>query len=217
MKKKILIISPHADDAEIAMGGTIAKLKKSGHRVLILTAIFPKETIKGDINKYMELNRKKEQIKSAKVLGVDLDYLDIDPYKFSFSRKYVKIFDEKINLINPDTIFSCWEHDTHQDHKIISNIIFSVTRKNNISLYQYEPMVPGGINSNSFDGQMYVDISDFIKIKLKAIKCYKSVFTKKKNTESFYFDAIKGRASFKGQTIGVRYAENFKVIKKLEI
>ena len=27
-KKKIVVFSPHADDAEIAMGGTIAKLSK---------------------------------------------------------------------------------------------------------------------------------------------------------------------------------------------
>ena len=41
MKKKlnILAISPHADDVEIAMGGTIAKFIKDKHNVTILTAI----------------------------------------------------------------------------------------------------------------------------------------------------------------------------------
>ena len=35
MKKrlKILVMSPHADDAEIAMGGTIAKYINEGHKV----------------------------------------------------------------------------------------------------------------------------------------------------------------------------------------
>ena len=40
-KKNILIFSPHADDAEIAMGGTIAKLSKK-NKVTIITAIIPK-------------------------------------------------------------------------------------------------------------------------------------------------------------------------------
>ena len=77
--------------------------------------------------------------------------------------------------------------------------------------------MPGGINTNSFNGQLYVDISKYIQIKMKAIKNYKSVFGKKQNTESYYFDAIRGRASHRGQIIGVRFAECFLVIKKLEI
>jgi N-acetylglucosamine malate deacetylase 1 len=216
-KNNILIISPHADDAEIAMGGTISKLAKKGHKITILTAIIPKENLKGDVNKYMAINRKKEQEKSTKILGVKLITLNIDPYKFTFNREFVKLFDKKVKELKPNIIFSCWEHDTHQDHKTISNIIYSVTRKNNISLFQYEPMTPGGINTNSFDGQLYVDISQNIKNKMKSIKSYKSVFGKKQNTESYYFDAIKGRAAYRGQIIGVRFAECFVVVKKLEI
>ncbi|MDC0454722.1 PIG-L family deacetylase [Candidatus Pelagibacter sp.] len=217
IKNNILIISPHADDAEIAMGGTISKLAKEGHKITILTAIFPKENLKGDVNKYMSNNRKKEQEKSIRILGAKLIALNIDPYKFTFNREFVKLFDKKVKELKPNIIFSCWEHDTHQDHKTISNVIYSVTRKNNISLFQYEPMMPGGINTNSFNGQLYVDISSHIKNKMKAIKSYKSVFGKKQNTESYYFDAIKGRAAYRGQIIGVRFAECFLVVKKLEI
>ena len=45
MKKKlnVLVLSPHADDAELGMGGTIAKLVKQKNNVTILTAILPKE------------------------------------------------------------------------------------------------------------------------------------------------------------------------------
>ena len=42
-KLNILALSPHADDVEIAMGGTIAKYANEGHNVTILTAILPKE------------------------------------------------------------------------------------------------------------------------------------------------------------------------------
>ena len=45
-KKKIVVFSPHADDAEIAMGGTIAKLSKN-NQVTIVTAIIPSENILG--------------------------------------------------------------------------------------------------------------------------------------------------------------------------
>ena len=39
----------------------------------------------------------------------------------------------------------------------------------------------------------------------------------KKNNYSKYFDSIKGRAKFRGETIGVDYAEAFVVVKKIEI
>ncbi len=42
-KLNVLALSPHADDVEIAMGGTIAKYVSEGHNVTILTAILPKE------------------------------------------------------------------------------------------------------------------------------------------------------------------------------
>jgi len=219
VKKKlnILAVSPHADDAEIAMGGTIAKYVSQNHNVTILTAVLPKENFAGKIDPFMSKNRVLEQKKSAKILGAKVKVLDLDPYDLSFNRKYIKIFEDQIKKYKPDIIFSCWEHDTHQDHKSVANIIYSVTRKNNISLYMYEAMLPGGLNTHSFNPQLFVDISKFIKIKIKALNEYRSVFKYKKNSYSNYFKSIEGRAKFRGETIGVNYAEAFVVVKKIEI
>ena len=219
MKKKlnILALSPHADDVEIAMGGTIAKYADEGHNVIIITAILPKENADGKIDDFMSKNRIKEQQNSAKILGAKVDILDLDPYDFSFNRKYIKMFDEKINKYKPDLIFSCWEHDTHQDHKSLSDILFAVTRKNNISINMYEVMLPGGLNTYSFNPQYFINISKYIDVKIASIKSYKSVFEKKHNNYSIYFDSILGRAKFRGGVIGVDYAEAFVVAKKIEI
>ena len=219
MKKKlnILVVSPHADDAEIAMGGTIAKYVSLNHNVTILTAVLPKENIHGKVDDFMNKNRFLEQKKSAKILGADIEVLNLDPYDLQFNRKYIKIFEDKIKTFKPDVIFSCWEHDTHQDHKSVANIIYSVTRKNDISLYMYEAMLPGGLNTHSFNPQLFIDISKFMKVKIKALNEYKSVFKYKKNSYSKYFDSIEGRARFRGETIGVDYAEAFVVVKKIEI
>ena len=219
MRKKlnILVLSPHADDAEIAMGGTIAKYVDEGHKVTIITAILPKENKEGKIDDFMSRNRVKEQENSAKILGAKIDILDLDAYDFSFNRKYIKIFDKKINEYNPDIIFSCWEHDTHQDHKSLANILFAATRKNNISINLYEVMIPGGLNTYSFNPQYFIDISKYIDKKIEAIKSYKSVFDKNKKNYNQYFDTIKGRAKFRGGVIGVDYAEAFVVAKKIEI
>ena len=95
-KLNILALSPHADDVEIAMGGTIAKYANDGHNVTILTAILPKENIDGKVDHFMSKNRMEEQEKAAKILGANLEILNLDPYDFSFNRKYIKLFDQKI-------------------------------------------------------------------------------------------------------------------------
>ena len=219
MKKKlnILALSPHADDVEIAMGGTIAKYVDEGHNVTIMTAILPKENKEGKIDDFMSKNRAKEQENSAKILGAKIDILDLDPYDFSFNRKYIKMFDKKISEYKPDVIFSCWEHDTHQDHKNLSDILFAVSRKNNISINMYEVMLPGGLNTYSFNPQYFVNISKYFDVKIASIKSYKSVFEKNPNNYSQYFDSITGRAKFRGGVIGVDYAEAFVIAKKIEI
>ena len=81
----------------------------------------------------------------------------------------------------------------------------------------YEVMLPGGLNTYSFNPQYFVNISNFIDIKREAIKSYKSVFEKKNNNYSKYFESIVGRAKFRGEVIGVDYAEAFVVAKKIEI
>ena len=212
----IIVLSPHADDAEIAMGGTIAKYVDEGHNITIITAILPKENLEGNTDEFMSKNRRKEQEKSANILGANLEILGLDPYDFAFNRKYIKLFDQKIKSYKPDMIFSCWEHDTHQDHKNLAKILFAVTRKNNISLNMYEAMLPGGINTYSFNPQYFVNISKYIDLKIKALKAYESVFINKKNNYSKYFDSIVGRAKFRGEIIGVDYAEAFLIVKKIE-
>ncbi len=213
-KKKIVVFSPHADDAEIAMGGTIAKLSKD-NKVTIVTAIIPIENIQGEKNQYMVDNRLNEQKKSAKILGANLIVLNINQYEFSYHRKYIQIIDKLIFKLKPDIVFSCWEHDTHQDHQTLSKIIYSALRKNNISLYLYEAMLPGGINSNVFNPTLYLDISKQIKKKIDSLNKYKSVFKNKNNTYSNYYDSIIARAKFRGGCIGVKYAEAFQAIKQI--
>ena len=213
-KKKIIVFAPHADDAEIAMGGTISKLSKD-NKVTIVTAIIPTENIRGKKNQYMVNNRLKEQKKSAKILGANLVVLNINQYEFGYHRKFIQIIDKVIFNLKPDIVFSCWEHDTHQDHQALSKIVYSALRKNNISLYLYEAMLPGGINSNVFNPTLFIDISKQIKKKIASLKEYKSVFKNKNNTYSKYYDSIIARARFRGGCIGVEYAEAFQTIKQI--
>jgi LmbE family N-acetylglucosaminyl deacetylase len=208
---RVLAISPHADDVEIAMGGTIARFVDEGHVVKILTMIIPCETIEGLADSDWKQEREKEQKNAASILGTELEILDINPHEFTFDRENTQLVDNKVREFKPDTVISCWEYDTHQDHKTLSDIVYTATRKNDCSLYQYETMLPGGIGSKAFNPQLFVDVSKYTEKKRKALGVYKSVFKKDLN----HLEAIMGRSRYRGEQIGVKYAEAFEVVKHI--
>ena len=94
----------------------------------------------------------------------------------------------------------------------MGEIIEAASRKNHASLYMYETMVPGGITSESFRAQYYVDISEHFDKKIHSISIYKSVFGSKTDCH----EAISGRCRYRGQQIGVKHAEAFQVVKQIE-
>ena len=209
--KKILVFSPHADDVEIAMGGTIAKLSKHND-ITLVTCILPTEDRAGNHDQQMIDNRGIEQAKSAGILGAQLHLIDIDAYNFTYNREYVKLFDQLIVSHEPDVVFSCWEHDTHQDHQTLAKILYSALRKNNISYYMDESTnLGGGVGSNQFAPQVFIDISgEPLQKKIEALKQYKTYIGNV--TES-----IIARSKYRGGIIGVDHAESFQVIKQLEL
>ena len=209
--KKILVFSPHADDVEIAMGGTIAKLS-THNDITLVTCILPTEDRAGNHDQQMIDNRGIEQAKSAGILGAQLHLIDIDAYNFTYNREYVKLFDQLIVSHEPDIVFSCWEHDTHQDHQTLAKILYSALRKNNISYYMYESTnLGGGVGSNQFAPQVFIDISgEPLQKKIEALKQYKTYIGNV--TES-----IIARSKYRGGIIGVDHAESFQVIKQLEL
>lgn len=211
INKRVLAIAPHADDIEIGMGGTIARLTDNGYIVKIINAIIPCEDRNGLASESAKAQRKEEAINSGKVLKAEVEILDLDPYTFIFSRDFTKKFDLLIRQFNPGHIFMTWEHDSHQDHQTLAKIIYSATRKNNSCLYMYETMIPGGISTEAFRPQLFLDISNHIEAKSKALFTYKSIF----GNQPDLVNAIIGRASFRGSQIGVKYAEAFEIVKEV--
>lgn len=207
----ILAIGAHADDPETSMGGTIAKFVQHGHDVKILIAIIPCEDVDGIYSKERKERRWKECENSAKILGAELEIIDLDPYEMWFRRDIVKILNEKIKDFAPAIVYTHWDHDSHQDHVAIANATFAATRKNNVSLMMYEQLTLGGITPYSFKGHAFVDISKEIEVKMESLKTYQSQVP----LYNRWIDAIKGLATFRGRQIGVEYAEAFEIVRVL--
>ena len=71
-KQRVLVVTPHPDDAESGAGGTIAKLCRQGMEVVLVVCT---NGDKGSNDREMSPKRlaqirEKEQLESAKVLGL---------------------------------------------------------------------------------------------------------------------------------------------------
>jgi len=199
----ILVFSPHPDDAEVLMGGTIAKYAQKGHNVLLAVATVPNQKEK----------RIEESKKAAAILGARISMLDLNPHELVFNRSLVEIFDEVIKDFPPDVIYTSWIHDSHQDHANVSEATIAAARKNNCSLYMYEQALPSGLTPYGFRAQAFVDISDTIEVKTKSVLAHKSQV---QNFSEQWIQGIIARAAYMGFQVNVKYAEAFELVKEIK-
>ena len=203
-KQRMLCIGAHPDDLEIGMGGTIARYVKEGKEVLMAVSMLP----------YAKNKRISEVEKAAKILGgAKSTVLDLNLDHKILTREIIGIFDDLITKFNPDAIYTHWNHDSHQDHRIVSDAVFSAARDNKCNLFMFEQILPGGIIPYTFRAQKFTDISNYINQKTAALKAHKSQYRKNRYN---WVSGVKGRANQWGYMIGVHYAEAFEVVKIIE-
>ncbi|MDW0276010.1 MAG: PIG-L family deacetylase [Nitrososphaeraceae archaeon] len=203
--KTIIAFGAHPDDLEIGMGGTISKLSAMGYNVQSVIATLP-NFIKSDTKE----GRKSESMLSAKVMGCKSPiFLDLSPEQMVFGRKLVTLIDSLIKEHKPDSVFTQWYGDSHQDHQILTSSVISACRNQN-NLFMYETTIPGGITENSFRPQLFVDITETIDIKKNALECFQSQFIR---CGEIWIPAVIGRCSYRGYQVDAKYAEAFEVVK----
>ena len=199
----IIVFSPHPDDAEVLMGGTIAKYTQKGHNVLIVLVTIPIQKEK----------RREESKAAAAILGARLSILDLDPHELVFNRRTIEIFDSVLKDFPPDIIYTSWIHDSHQDHVTVSKATIAAARKNNCSLYMYEQALPSGLTPYGFRAQVFVDISDTIELKIKSVSAHESQV---QNFSEQWIHGIEARATYMGFQVNAKYAEAFEVVKEIK-
>lgn len=215
MSKCILVVSPHPDDLEIGMGGTVAKLIESGANVvsLIATDGSGSTTLKGHSGDEMAEIRLEEAREAVSVLGVQtLIPLTIPDVKTDTNKEHFKNdFKETVLRFKPDEIYLPHpEIDKHPTHQVVSGLVLDELKDldNKAKVWCYEVWTPFG----AYD--RLEDISDYIDLKVMAIQAHKSQLEYKNYTEGI-LGLNRYRAIFDerhGKT-DMQYAEVFIEIK----
>ena len=199
----VVAIGAHPDDLEIGLGGTLAKLKKDGARVVMCVASIPKDF---DV-------RLAEAKRGAEILGCELNILMPGAPKRLEDVKtceLVGMLDGLVREYNPAAVFTHSNSDFHNDHLLIYNACLPMQRLAPFDLFSYHPTNCRPVPVQ-FHAKAYVDITDTIDAKMHSIAAHASQFGGRGLDTEMYREF----ARMQGRMIGVQYAEGLDVVRML--
>jgi len=222
--KRVLVVSAHPDDEVLGAGATLAKLSKQGKEVYSMVlgeGITSRSSRRQDADKIELKQLKKQSRQAAQVLGVkETFFFDFADNRFDSVDliDIVKAVDKIIDKVKPDILFTHHPADLNIDHQRTFQAVLVATRPihNSIPKQIYSFYIPSSsewsFNSfGEFKANTYVDVTDSISSKLKALECYKNEVRKFPHPRSL--EIVEAMSKVWGSHIGVKAAEAFQLIR----
>lgn len=205
---QVLVLAPHADDAEFGCGGTVARLIEEGRTVHYavfsqavrsLPAGFPQDTLR------------KELEAARRALGftdVDADRVHVFDFQVrtfpTYRQEILELLIELRDEIQPDLVLLPSLHDIHQDHATVAQEGIRAFKRTTILGYE----LPW--NNLTFNHQVYIPLRKrHIEAKVQALSCYES----QKHRNYANVDYIWSLARTRSIDVNVEYAEVFEVYR----
>ncbi len=218
---RVLNIAAHPDDELLGQGGTVARHARSGDHVTSVIVCdgsavrYGKEAADGIEAASREAN---------KILGVtDLRLLGLPEQRLDtlslieINQKIEALVDE----LKPDVVYTHGPADINRDHRAILESVLVATRPfsapslREVWLYETAsstewggpPLLP------PFEPQMFVDISETLELKVRALECYEREVRPWPHPRSA--EGIRARARYFGSLVGYTAAEPFHLARLL--
>ena len=224
--KKVLVIAPHADDETLGVGGTIAKFVSLGYSVTVAVITGPgsKKHPVFDNDLWTPIRKEAKQV--CQFLGIKLVFCNI-PAVLVDEQSTWKLNQEieiVIQKAEPDILFVPFLFDMHKDHRYIFHACSVAWRpikpfaKNIKEIYCYETLSETHWNTPNlecnFNPNVWIDISNYLKVKLDAFSLYKSQCKAFPHPRSL--EGIEALAKFRGGQISAPAAEAFCLIRSIQ-
>lgn len=222
---KVLVIAAHPDDEILGVGATVTKHVQNGDECLALilgegmTSRYTNRDL-ADSLKVEELH--KDTFDAAKIIGYKEVYVEKLPDNRFDSvdlLDIIKVVEKYVEKIKPDVIYTHHSGDLNIDHRKTYEAVLTATRPINGNqypkeIYCFETVSSTEWNfeySNCFKPNYFIDVTDFLQFKLKAMECYQSELKEFPYPRSI--ENLKASAKKWGSVIGSKYAEAFEVVR----
>jgi len=213
--KSALIVAPHPDDAELAMGGTIAKMIADGWDVNVVDLTNGEPTPLGST----ELRRAETQ-KASEILGIKKRLCLDMPNRYLQPRlENRRKLGEVIRVHKPEMLFGPVLPDLHPDHVAAAALVTAARfeakyHKTDMAgqphwarkFYLYYSTHRSTCEKVCF----LVDVTDYWDKKIAAMEAYQSqVKGSRELNKASLIDKIEATCRYFGAAAGVKYAEPF--------
>jgi len=231
-KQRCLVLAPHPDDEAYGCAGTMAKLKAEGSEVFVI-AVSAGDVHHYNINKYSFVTGKTrlEEFEAA------MTTLQVDDYELVFNDSEIHL---KLDAMPLKELISLFEKDCrlaidkikptmvllpaisyNQDHEAVFRAGFTACRPSLPDVKSFQkivlscdnPAISWSLEREKFHPNFYVDITDHLQTKLKAVSCYKSQVRSRLHHASL--ENIEWLARVRGREVSVEAAEAFMVHRLL--
>ena len=213
---KVLVIACHPDDEVIGCGGTILRHIEKGDTVNL--CIITKASSPEWDDEYRE-NKRIEQDKVDELLGIEgrffLNYTTLELNNVDRGR-FNGHFINLINLVKPHIIYTHFNHELNEEHNIVSmGTLVGARIPCKATIYMYEtPSVRYSLTP--FKPNYYVNLSlHHLTKKVDTFAIYGSEVKDEPHPRSFR--GIRTLARYRGDEVGVEYAEAFIQVRRLWI
>jgi len=225
-KQTLLVLSPHADDEAYGCAGTIAKIKAAGGKVYIMVFSI------ADLWQYTKKYTLVKKETRAKEFARTAEFLKVDGYDIIFResekhlrldaiprRDLVSVIEREssvsLDRIKP-TMVALPAISYNQDHCAIFQAGFTACRPRGVDdkrnfpgivLAYDNPTLFWNVEHEKFHPNFYVDISDYLDIKLKALALHQSQM--KPRLHHCSLESLEHLVKLRGKEISVEAAEAF--------
>jgi len=186
---QIMVVTPHPDDAEYGVAGTVARWAREGKEIVYVVCTSGDKGTSDANMKPEEVakTREQEQLAAAKLLGVrEVIFLRHPDQGLEDTPEFRKELVRLIRTYRPETVVTADPHRRyiwHRDHRITGRVTLDAVFPYARDRLSYPDLLDEGLQPHyvrevllwaSEDPNFRSDITDTFDIKVAALRCHKS-------------------------------------------
>jgi LmbE family N-acetylglucosaminyl deacetylase len=221
-KVDLLVISPHADDSEFGIAGTVAQYTRAGKKVAyVICTNGDKGTSDPKMNPIELIKiREEEQKEAAKVLGVvDVAFLGYSDQGLEDTADFRKEIVRQIRIFQPHSVATTdpyRKYMQHRDHRVCGQVVLDAVYPFARDHLAFPDLIEKGYQPHKVkevltwgtdDPNYWTDISETFDVKIEALHKHVSQVGSRDGSQLYRW--LKERAEQTGKVKGYGLAEEF--------